>query len=286
MKLSFGYELELGDILRSRKIPSELGTWEYSETDILNLHPPYKYKAADPLGLEPPVGGEINIYPGHTPEEVAKRVVDTIDWFRQQGDQPTAACTSHGHVHVRVLGLRDDIKKLKKLTSWVLKNQDELIRRVHAFEEKPGMGFTKIARTYLKWDGGKPLPEWMGQNILDHAENFDDFIRIQCCGKDGKSQGRPFRYAINMYCLKHTDTIEFRLFRASLDYEEILGSIRLARDIVIQALEGKGDITALLSKNNYTLPPFWYDQNACMGWETTRWGKDRGKKERRLIELD
>lgn len=284
--MTFGYEAELGDVLRSRKVPPEFGTWEYSETDILNLNPPYRFKGADPLGEEPPVGGEINIYPGHTPEEVAQRVVDTIEWFRRQGDDPTAACTSHGHVHVRVRGLRDNIKQLKKLTTWVLRNQDELLRHAHAFKEHPRMGYAPTARTYLKWDGGRPLPEWMGQNILRDAKDFDDFIRIHCCGKDGKSRGRPFRYAINMYCLKHTDTIEFRFFRASLLYKEILGTLQLARDIVIQALEGTGGIGDLLDQNNYVLPPFWYDHDACLAWETNRWGKERGKKERRLIEID
>jgi hypothetical protein len=33
---SYGYELELGDVDRKIIIPSLLGSWEYSETDIYN----------------------------------------------------------------------------------------------------------------------------------------------------------------------------------------------------------------------------------------------------------
>lgn len=283
-QVTFGYELELGDVLRDRVIPEQYGTWEHAETDIVNVIPPYQYIAADPLGKSPPVGGEINIRPGHSPVEVATRVVDTINWFRRQGDQPSASCMSHGHVHVRVKGLRDDIRALKRATNWIVRNQDYLIKRVHAYQELPAMERTKAARTYLKWDGARPMPYWMGQNIIKHANTFDDFIRIQCCGKDGLSMGRPFRYAVNTYCMKHIDTIEFRLFRGSLRYDEIVCSLELARHCLEEAVRDGEDVEKFLG-GYYPLAPFHYDLNTCAGWEKTRWGKERGHKERHLLDL-
>jgi hypothetical protein len=284
--MTFGYELELGDVLRSRKIPEELGSWEYAETDIVNLRKPYADRATDPLGLEPPVGGEINVFPGKSPEEVAQRADTIIKWFRSQGDSPTAGCVNHGHVHVRVPGLRDDIRLLKRLTNWIAHNQDELINRAYGYDEHPWMAKTRTARTYLKWDGGRPMPSWMAANIIRNAKSFDDFIRIQCCGKDGVSMGRPFRYAVNTYCMKHTDTIEFRCFRSTLSYNEILDSLRLVESIMVEALQVDGmSIREIFSQYQYQLPELIYDHESYLGWEQTKYPKERGKKQRYYREI-
>lgn len=284
--MTFGYELELGDILRSRKIPEGLGSWEYAETDIVNLHSPYANMATDPLGESPPVGGEINVYPGKTPEEVAYRASNIINWFQARLDKPSAGCVNHGHVHVRVPGLKDDIRLLKRLTNWVAQNQDELIKLAYGYAEDPLMAQTKTARTYLKWDGGRPMPIWMADNIIGNAKTFEDFIRIQCCGKDGVSMGRPFRYAVNTYCLKHTDTIEFRCFRSTLNYREILDSIRLVESIMVEALDHDGmSIKEILGQYRYKLPKFVYDHKSYVGWEQTKYPKERGKKERYFREI-
>ncbi len=286
--ITYGYELELGDVLRDRKIPAHLGSWEYSERDIVNQLPPYQYVCADPLGLEPNRGGEINIFPGHSAEEVADRTCELIEWFRQQGDTPTVSCMSHAHPHVRVLRMRENITKLKNLASWVRDNQMEIKQRVHGFVEVEGMEEVPRAKNYLKWDGGRMIPGWMVSNILTHAQDFDDFIRLHCCGKDAKSMGRPFRYMINMYCMKHIDTIEGRYFRATLDHAEILSSLRFNRDTVVEGSKGVvNGMSAgeLLSTNKYQFTPFWFDLETCKGWERTKWGDGRGRKERTLHEI-
>ena len=64
--LSWRTELELGDIGRSEIIPHTLGAWEYFECDIVNQQDPFWGIAADPKGIDPPIGGEINIYPSKT----------------------------------------------------------------------------------------------------------------------------------------------------------------------------------------------------------------------------
>lgn len=277
--ITCGYELELGDINRNRTLPARFGAWEYAECDIVNIHGPYAGIACDPLGTHPPYGGEINMYPSKNTGELASRIMDTISHFRDNGDHPSASCVNHGHVHIRVPGLRDNIHLLKRLTKYIMKHQAEVIEKCYQYEEHPDMAQCKTARTYLKWDGGRPMPLWMGQNIIDKAENFDDFIRIQCCGKDGVSRGRPFRYAINTYCLKHTDTIEFRCFRASLDYEEIKGSINFAHDFVTAALYG------LSHDYEGPFPAFEFNLEHYLGWEATKWPKERGKKERTYVEI-
>jgi len=281
---TFGYELELGDVYRHRVLPEHFGSWEYAECDIVNIHGKYAGIACDPLGRAPPVGGEINVYPTRTVEELRNTIMQCITWFRQHDDEPSASCVNHGHVHVRAPGLRDDVGALKRLTECIYQHQHYLIEHCYGYQERLLMAKTRTARTYLKWDGGRPMPDWMALNIVDKAENFDDFIRIQCCGKDGVSRGRPFRYAINTYCLKHTDTIEFRLFRASLNEDEIAGSIKFARDFLDYALNE----TYALHKDwaaSYDFPKFTYNHEHYLGWERTKWGKERGKKVRHLIEI-
>ena len=66
---TYGMEIEWGDVPRSFLIPENLGSWEYSERDIINLRDPYKNVCADPLGETPPVGGEINTKPTKTWQE-------------------------------------------------------------------------------------------------------------------------------------------------------------------------------------------------------------------------
>lgn len=282
---SLGYELELGDVSRKLVIPEKFGEWEYAETDIVNLHYPYKYVATDPLGEDPPMGGEINIKPGYTVDEVAERVSNTIHWFTEAGMMPTASCVNHGHVHVRVKGLRDDVEALRRVTAWIRKNQQVVIARAYKYKEHADMSKAKTAKTYLKWDGGRPMPDWMARNIETQAKSFNDFIKIQCCGKDGVSMGRPFRYAINTYCMKHTDTIELRCLRASTNPIHIRDSIRFAKDLVEIALVDGCSAEELFTFGGYNLPPFYYDSGEYLGWERTKYSKERGHKVRKLYDI-
>ena len=70
---TWGMEIEWGDVDRRLEIPAHLGSWEYAETDIINLKEPYKNVCCDPLGLEPPFGGEINTKPTKTWQEQVDR---------------------------------------------------------------------------------------------------------------------------------------------------------------------------------------------------------------------
>lgn len=285
MNMTFGYELELGDVLKSRNLPNHFGTWEWAERDIVNVYPPYRGVASDPLGENPPVGGEINVHPARSPEELADLISEIINWFHCQGDNVSAGPVNHGHVHVRVPGLRDDLPRLKRLTQYIRDNQQTAIWAIYNFQDHAAMSEAPGLRTYLKWDGGRPMPNWMCDNILNMARNFDDFIRIQCCGKNGIGRGRPFRYAVNTYCLKHTDTIEFRLFRASLSHREIFDSIRFVEDFMIAAQYGGPNLEDLLHNGGYQFPPFVFERELCIGWWNTRHPKERGSKKRQLVEL-
>ena len=278
-------EIEWGDVPRSFSIPEELGTWEYSERDIVNLKDPYKYVCADPLGESPPVGGEINTKPTKTWEEQVDRYFHLEKLFKDNGTPPTVGATAHTHIHCRVPGLRNDITALKNLTKYIKENQATTIDRVYGFYEHNQMKGTKGAKMYLKFDGGRPMPDYMSDNIINKATDFDSFIKMHAAGKDGVSMGRPFRFAINMYALKHIDTIEFRLFRGTLDRTELESCFRFVRDFLDAALNDGPTVNELIDHNKYKFPPMIWDLNQFIGWNNTKHPEDRGEKVRTYVEV-
>ena len=283
---TYGFEIEWGDINRNVIIPGELGKWEFAETDIVNINPPYRGIACDPLGLEPPVGGEINVKPTKTWQEQVDRIMQIKTIFDDLGQTPTASCVNHGHLHVYVPGLKDDIDALKRLVTYIRDNQHAVIDACYQFRIHPDMSLAKTAKTYLKWDGGRPMPDYMCNNIISLANNFEDFIRLHAAGKDGVSMGRPFRHAINTYCMKHTGTIEFRCFRSSIDRKEIEDSFKFAEMFIDAALNDGPDVREILWNNQFNFPKFEYDSEMYLGWEKTKYDKSRGEKKREFHDVD
>lgn len=284
-KFTYGMEIEWGDVPRSFSIPENLGSWEFSERDIINLRDPYKYVCADPLGETPPFGGEINTKPTKTWEEQVDRYFELQQLFEKEGHPPTVGATAHTHIHCRVPNLRGDIDSLKRLTKYIKENQADAIDRVYGFYEHNQMKGAKGAKMYLKFDGGRPMPDYMSDNIINKATDFDSFIKMHAAGKDGVSMGRPFRFAINMYALKHIDTIEFRLFRGTLDRTELESCFRFVRDFLDAALNDGPTVNELIDQNKYKFPPMIWDLNQFIGWNNTKHPEDRGEKVRTYVEV-
>lgn len=285
-RLSFGVEIELGDVSRGVAIPPSLGEWEYAETDVVNQKPPYRGRACDPLGIDPPVGGEINVMPSRTVAGLIGNVSGIFEHLARESQSPTLSFVSGYHVHVRVAGLRNNITELKQVASWIKRHQAETVRLCWGYRESPGMERTRTARTYMKFDGGRLMPNWMLDNILaPRTKSFGDFIRMHCCGKDGASRGRPFRYAINTYSLKHIDTIEFRCFRMSLDLSLLESPVVFAREAVLSMLRGDLVAPADIAKSHcLSFQPMLYDHELYVAWERTKYDVSRGMKRRTLRE--
>lgn len=282
---TWGFELEVGDVDRRLTIPENLGEWEFSETDIVNMHTPYKGAAADPLGLEPHWGGEINVKPAKTINEILDKIEQILQFFKDNGNTPTSNCISHSHIHVRIPGLKDDINSLKKLIVYIKENQHIVIDKCHNFRLDPLMSSTKTAKTYLKWDGGRPMPNYMCDNIINLATDFDSFIKLHAAGKDGISMGRPFRYAINTYCMKHIDTVEFRMFRNTLKREELEACFKFVERFMDCALNNGPDVQEILLETSYMFPQLQYDHEAYLKWEQSKYDKSRGNKVRKFYEI-
>ena len=283
---TWGFEVEWGDIDRRLQIPEHLGKWEYAETDVVNIHEPFKYVACDPLGTDPYMGGEVNTMPTKTWQEQVDRVMELKKFFEDNDNKPSASCVNHGHLHVYVPGLKNDIVSLKKLVSYIKRNQQKTIEALYGFYDHPEMKGSSGAKTYLKWDGGRPMPDYMCDNIVNLATDFDHFIKLHAAGKDGVSLGRPFRFAINTYCMKHTGTIEFRCFRSSTNRKEIEDSFKFAEKFIDAALNDGPDVEDILYGDyNYEFPKFVWDFHEYNGWVKTKYDKERGNKVREYHEV-
>ena len=283
-EFTWGAEIEWGDIPRNIEIPEYLGKWEYAETDIVNIRDPYKFIATDPLGLNPPVGGEINMRPTKTIEEAVDKIISLKTYFEDRGYYPSTSCVNHGHIHVFVPGLKEDVNSLKKLTKYIGDNQQDTISACYGFVDNLQIKKNK-AKMYLKYDGGREMPGYMVNNIINKANTFEEFIKLQCAGKDGISMGRPFRYAINTYCMKHTGTIEFRCFRSTTDEKEITSSMRFVSLFIQSALNGGPSVKEILQENSFKFPKFIWSEEEWCGWVATKWSKERGKKNREYISI-
>lgn len=286
---TYGYELELSDVPRSVVIPPVFGAWEHSERDIVNTRPPHRGVAADPLGESPSVGGEINMVPTPDwPSQVVK-IMDLVKWLERGGHHPAVGPTAHGHIHVHVPGLTEDVPALKRLTDYVMCNQADMVSICGRYDKHETMD-AKAVR-YFKEDGGRHIPVWMCANIQSKVETFEDFIRMHCCGKDGVSRGRPFRYAINMYCLKHTKTVEFRMFRGTLDEAHLACSFEAVEQFMNAALnDGPMFRDLRLGKNRLPIQPEFFapmqwDKELWDGLQATKHPENRGCKERRYVEV-
>lgn len=284
-KFTWGYEIEWGDIDRRLEVPDHLGKWEYAEKDIVNIHEPFQYIACDPMGIEPYMGGEINTKPTKTWQEQANRIIELHDFFVSHGNSPSSSVVNHGHLHVFVPGLKNDIGGLKRLISYIKLNQSDTIEACYQFYEPQQIKSCKGAKMYLKFDGGREMPDYMCDNIINLATDFDHFIKLHAAGKDGVSMGRPFRYGINTYCMKHTGTIEFRCFRSTTKKEEIESQFRFAERFIDAALNNGPSVKEILATDTFKFPPFVWDLNEYVGWEKTKWDKERGTKHREYYEV-
>lgn len=226
------------------------------------------------------------MFPANTVDEQLDKINNLIDFFISSGCQPTVSrAIMELHIHVHIPNLVDDINALKNLTRYVSQNQHDVVRSCVQYKEHPLMRKTKTARTYLKWDMGRTMPDWMANNIIRLAGDFDSFIVLQQCGKDGVSKGRPFRYCVNTYCLKHTETIEFRCFRATLDIGLMANCFNFVKAFMEAAFSNGLTVQQIISSNKYVFPPFEYNHEEYLGWESTKWEKSRGKKIRTYIPI-
>lgn len=270
---TYGYELEMSDVPKAFPVPPNLGKWEWSELDIVNTLPPYRGVCADPFGVDPPVGGEINTMPTLGWQAQYDRVLEIIDLFTQSGFPPVFSCSTCNHVHVHVPGLLDDISALRRLTTYVYRNQETAVRYIWAFQQYPDMKLApSSAVTWMKYIGGTLMPEWVYRNLM-RATTPQEWADARMLRKDGiKGIHRVARYAINLFSLIYDSrTVEFRIFRGSGSPRHLASMFAFTEQFMDAALNDGPSVYAILFErgNKFEFPPFVWDLELMTGWANT-----------------
>jgi len=268
--LTFGFELELSNVIKSTKLPEYLGKWEFCEADIINTRGKYANISADPKGINPPVGGEINTIPSLTKEDQVERIMRIIDLFKNLGQDPDVGMTSHSHIHVHIVGLENDIESLLNLVDYINTNQDLTFEKVYRFDgSKIPEGFSK-AKTYLKNDGARRMPNWMADNICYKCNTIPEVLTMLARGKDSKVPVRPVRYGVNLYSLKNCKTIEFRCFRGTLDKEELSDCFEFVERFILEGLKYGKPVIEILKEKDWKFPAMQFNKDQAEGWLNTK----------------
>ena len=85
------------------------------------------------------------------------------------------------------------------------------------------------------------------------------------------------RTAVNLFQLTKGETIEFRIFRASINPAEIYSSLMFCKRYIEEALKGsKGKpVKEILLEGNYRFARLGFDEALAQGWQKTRQTKGR-----------
>lgn len=289
-KITFGTELEWSDIDRAVEIPRELGSWEGpriagracgSEIDIVNTKGRWRGVATDPLCMTCPVGGEIHVQPTYTIESQLVRILRIMNLFNTVG----VACPNHGHIHVGVPGILSDLEALKNVFRYTRENEFDVMRACNGYDEEEHdrvMDSTCAdwVKSYLLIGDAKQInPE-----IYDLVENSNsveevlEYLRtVKAIDYDwvtgeGILTENSHRTAINLYNLTRMETIEFRVFRASINPVEIYSSLYFSMRYIQEALLGhKGKpVREILKEGVFRFAPLDFDEELALGWQETR----------------
>lgn len=296
IKLSFGAELEWSDIDRRVDIPEDLGSWEGpkiagfnlgSELDIVNTKGEWKGVATDPLCVSCPVGGEIHVNPSYTLDSQLVRIMKIMNLF----DVVNVACPNHGHIHVGVPGLRDNLELIKNVFAYTEQNELDVLEACCGFSKKEhddilnDPTLSDWVKEYLIVGDAKRI----NPDLYKHVSNSTTIKKVMswistCKAVDfdwvtGESilTDNSHRTTINLFNLTKANTIEFRVFRASINPVEIYSTLLFSQRYVEEALKGtKGKpVSEILQEGNFRFPRLNFNSELAQGWQKTRFEKNR-----------
>ena len=292
---SFGCELEWSDIDRRVDIPKDLGEWEgpkiagyymNSEIDIVNTKGQWRGVGTDPLCVTCKVGGEIHTQPSNTIETQVLRVMRILDLF----SVANVACPNHGHIHVGVPGLFNNLDLLKNVFRYTQDNQDDLIRYCTGYgpDDYSAIKHSDLApwvKQYLLVGDGKHIT----QELFDAVEKAGsvgevlEALRTTPCEDwehvSGETTETPdsHRTAVNLFNLTKGETVEFRIFRATINPVELYSCLVFTKRYMEEALKGRDgrSVRDILKEGIFRFPQLNFDYELAKGWENTRQTKGR-----------
>jgi hypothetical protein len=242
-EVTFGAEFELVDWPRNEKLPDgmEIDDDSWSQVNSNGV-------AVDGPGKLYNLGGEILARPCGSPDDIAGQMAI----IKRLWPEATHNFRGGLHIHIRVPGLRDNLKKLKKLQSFVHKIMPDVFEAIDKVpipvrEDYPNEEAFKGAKA------NRALWKRSHQTLLSDvkfgrqmaARTPQEFFEAEALHPESGNlywATQP-RCCVNLRQMLQTDTVEFRHYPGSADPIEVKNATLWCKAFMEAALDGS-NVTA------------------------------------------
>jgi hypothetical protein len=229
---TYGAELELADVDRSIVLPVG-NKWCDKDGSICNSNG----TANDPKAIFNRFGGEIQVAPANSPEEL----LETINSLYRILNVTSKSFnfSTNLHVHIRVPGLDTDLAALKRIAEYVQTYGKHLFQMIEP-NDPPVMGRYSTPEAYegaykrFKRRGHSHhyvVPKTVYKRMMEAQTPEQFWLAHAVKDKEGKPLWHlVVRSGVNLKQLwEDTKTIEFRHFTMSPDMDKMLSALRWPR---------------------------------------------------------
>ena len=240
---TYGSELELVDWPRNEPLPKGMAVDDGNYTSVNS-----NGVAVDGKGKLYHLGGEILT----APSEDIIGPAEQLTWIHNRWPETTFNYRTGLNVHVRVPGLRDDLKKLKQLQAFVHRVMPGLLPVIdpiitptqQSYPSKEAFAGAKRNHSTRKKDHYSLLPPWRLE-LQMKARTPKEFFEAEALHlATGKVHWAIVaRACVNLRQMLQTDTIEFRHFFMPDTAEELLNTTFWCKTFLEAAFDG-GAISA------------------------------------------
>lgn len=256
MNLTYGLEIELGDVDRKTQLPNGL-YWSSTEHDIVNSNG----VAIDPTGKKHTLGGEINTAPTEDIEGQVTLFKKILELF----PNATINHRHHTHAHVSFQNLKEEVVLQKAILKFAKENSEWIMNKIFTPTRHPLMN--RSAWSYQLADR-TVMPDWKYDYCMS-ANTPEEFKQAHQKVKDGRILPQTTkRYGVNLFSIHKHGTVEFRWFYPTLNPEEIHDILLFCKYFILDAITGSNKL--IKSIDSLRLPKECkYNNDLEMGWQST-----------------
>jgi hypothetical protein len=267
--ITFGAELEFADIDTRGPLPYDDVEWDFRDYSICNSNG----VANDPKKKLNRYGSEIHIGPKRTPMRLVDLAMDVIKLH----PEANVNWSTNLHVHIRLPGLRDDLKSLKRLAMYIRAFAPSMYERIDPIPEPPKVCYRSVDvpefdgmwRRYKrrKRSHHYQVSDAVYQKLID-AKSPQDFLNAHApfSAKTGLQWHLVQRAGVNLAHLLKTDTIEFRCFTMSIEWRKLYSAFRWPWLFLRAALISRKNVHQILASHPNLVfqkfHPYDYKQDA------------------------
>jgi hypothetical protein len=253
---SLGCELELADTQNNKPLPKKW--YNTFDPDIVNSN---GVSAAKDYNL----GYEFNSYPSYSLQEMMNSVKELFYAFPEAEVNHKSVM----HLHIAWEGIKDDLDSLKKILKYTYEgNGQYVLDNYWKFDITPEMG--RNTRSFRTFDV-KVMPK-LRYDYCMAAINIKEFREGHAKCSDGRVYwATTKRYALNLYSVWTSGSIEFRHFHPTISFKEIEDSFKFIITYINEALKENGkSVKQFMEEEKYQLPEQYpYDHKLESRWLAT-----------------